>query len=155
MIRQSSMWSGHAFRFLPLGSCRYSVLTTPPWAFDFPLGHPPGESEFTKDTWGRFACTYNIYIYFLHLSIYLSMHIYIVWKVLRFQCVVPFGIVGTRWLRSGHSSGTNVEVHLFEHHAPRLLLCQRFSFQWSAMEAIYPWCRSLSSRLDLNNPTFA
>ena len=178
MIRQSSMWSGHAFRFLPLGSCRYSVLTTPPWAFDFPFGHPPGESEYTKGTWGHFACTYNRYIYIYiyvymciyicicvykyksiylssYLIIYLSMHIYIVWKVLRFQCMVPFGIVGTRWLRSGHSSGTNVEVHLVEHHAPRLLLCRRFSFQWSAMEAIYPWCRSLSSRLDLNNPTFA
>ena len=76
MIRQSSMWSGHAFRFLPLGSCRYSVLTTPPWAFDFPLGHPPGESEFTKDTWGRFACTYNIYIYIFYIypSIYLCIY---------------------------------------------------------------------------------
>ena len=97
---------------------------------------------------------YDMYIYYICIYIYICIFFFLYLHINMFDrrgegvevSVHPFGIVGTRWLRSGHTSGTNVEVHLVEHHAPRLLPCKRFSFQWSAMEAIYSWRRSLSSR---------
>ena len=61
MTSVSSMWCGHVFKFLPLGSCRYSVLATPPWVFHFPLGQPraPGESNEIHRTYMWTFCMYR------------------------------------------------------------------------------------------------
>ena len=61
ILHKSSFSWANVFKFLPLGSCRYSVLTTPPWVYHFPLGQPraPGESNEIHRTYMWTFCMYR------------------------------------------------------------------------------------------------